>query len=149
MDTDITLPQAMDQALRFLGQRFLSCYELRQKMRRKNISNELIDQVEAKMIEYDYLNDQRLADQVLAYRMKEQKYGVYMIKQKMKLRGLAIPQEISAYDEVKAAYRVVEKKFGSILNEEKQMADWLIKHIPQTTEQFLLRSETDGVEAKK
>jgi|GEM_PF-2144994 len=29
------------------------------------------------------------------------------------------PQEISAYDEVKAAYRVVEKKFGSILNEEK------------------------------
>ena len=70
MDTDITLPQAMDQALRFLGQRFLSCYELRQKMRRKNISNELIDQVEAKMIEYDYLNDQRLADQVLAYMMK-------------------------------------------------------------------------------
>lgn len=27
----------------------------------------------------------------------------------MKIRGLAIPQEISAYDEVKAAYRVVEK----------------------------------------
>ncbi len=29
------------------------------------------------------------------------------------------------------------------------MADWLIKHIPQTTEQFLLRSDADGVEAKK
>ncbi|ECK9403622.1 YciE [Salmonella enterica subsp. enterica serovar Paratyphi B str. SARA62] len=37
----------------------------------------------------------------------------------------------------------------AILKEEKQMADWLIKHIPQTTEQFLLRSEADGVEAKK
>ncbi|CBG88505.1 ferritin-like domain-containing protein [Citrobacter rodentium] len=37
----------------------------------------------------------------------------------------------------------------SILNEEKQMAEWLINHIPQTTEQFLLRSEADGVEAKK
>ncbi|MCZ4674953.1 ferritin-like domain-containing protein [Citrobacter sedlakii] len=37
----------------------------------------------------------------------------------------------------------------SILNEEKQMADWLIKHIPDTTEQFLLRSEANGVEAKK
>ncbi|MDZ6434264.1 hypothetical protein P4I59_23550, partial [Escherichia coli] len=36
-----------------------------------------------------------------------------------------------------------------ILNEEKQMADWLIQHIPQTTEKFLIRSETDGVEAKK
>ncbi|EIX0074840.1 ferritin-like domain-containing protein, partial [Escherichia coli] len=37
----------------------------------------------------------------------------------------------------------------AILNEEKQMADWLIQHIPQTTEKFLIRSETDGVEAKK
>ncbi|ETJ24980.1 MAG: hypothetical protein Q609_ECAC01329G0006, partial [Escherichia coli DORA_A_5_14_21] len=25
----------------------------------------------------------------------------------------------------------------------------LIQHIPQTTEKFLIRSETDGVEAKK
>ncbi|EJC3566704.1 ferritin-like domain-containing protein [Salmonella enterica subsp. enterica serovar Schwarzengrund] len=37
----------------------------------------------------------------------------------------------------------------AILKEEMQMADWFIKHIPQTTEQFLLRSEADGVEAKK
>ncbi|EBK7038216.1 ferritin-like domain-containing protein [Salmonella enterica] len=37
----------------------------------------------------------------------------------------------------------------AILKEEMQMADWLIKHIPHTTEQFLLRSEADGVEAKK
>lgn len=37
----------------------------------------------------------------------------------------------------------------AILKEEMQMADWLIKHIPQATEQFLLRSEADGVEAKK
>lgn len=37
----------------------------------------------------------------------------------------------------------------AILKEEMQMGDWLIKHIPQTTEQFLLRSEADGVEAKK
>ncbi|ENT2347940.1 ferritin-like domain-containing protein [Salmonella enterica] len=37
----------------------------------------------------------------------------------------------------------------AILKEEMQTADWLIKHIPQTTEQFLLRSEADGVEAKK
>ena len=94
--SDETMQAAMDQAYRFLAQRFLSSYELTQKMSRKHLS-----------------------EQVLAYLMKEQKYGAYMIKQKMKLRGLAIPQEISAYDEVKAAYRVVEKKFGAILNEEK------------------------------
>ena len=37
----------------------------------------------------------------------------------------------------------------SILAEEQAMADWLIRHIPTTTEQFLLRSSASGVEAKK
>ena len=37
----------------------------------------------------------------------------------------------------------------SILAEEQAMADWLIRHIPTTTEQFLLRSCASGVEAKK
>ena len=36
----------------------------------------------------------------------------------------------------------------TILAEEREMADWLIRHIPQTTEQFLLRSDASGVEAK-
>ncbi|MEG1213696.1 MAG: ferritin-like domain-containing protein [Leclercia sp.] len=37
----------------------------------------------------------------------------------------------------------------SILAEEQRMADWLIRHIPDTTEQFLLRADAPGVEAKK
>ena len=103
---------AMDQAYRFLAQRFLSSYELTQKMRRKQFEDTIIERVLERLRDYDYINDERLSEQVLAYLMKEQKYGAYVIKQKMKLRGLA-------YDEVKAAYRVVEKKFGSILNEER------------------------------
>ena len=59
-----TYEKAMDQALRFLAPRFLSSYELRQKMIRKGIPSKLIDQVEAKLIEYDYINDDRLAEQV-------------------------------------------------------------------------------------
>ncbi|ANG92547.1 ferritin-like domain-containing protein [Enterobacteriaceae bacterium 155047] len=37
----------------------------------------------------------------------------------------------------------------SILAQEQAMADWLIRHIPDTTEQFLLRSDEPGIEAKK
>lgn len=37
----------------------------------------------------------------------------------------------------------------SILAEELDMADWLLKHLPNTTAQFLLRSDANGVEAKK
>ena len=37
----------------------------------------------------------------------------------------------------------------SILAEEQEMADWLFQHLPQTTEEFLVRSDAPGVEAKK
>ena len=41
-----------------------------------------------------------------------------MIKQKMKLRGLTVPPEISDYDEVKPLIVWWRKNFGSILNED-------------------------------
>lgn len=37
----------------------------------------------------------------------------------------------------------------TILAEERNMADWLLQHLPEVTEQFILRSEAEGVEAKK
>ncbi len=112
-EAEIILSQAMDQALRFLSQRFLSSYELRQKMRRKQIPNELIDQVEEKMIYYDYLNDERLSLQFLSHLMKEQKYGTFYIRQKMKMRGLSVPMGIENYNELEAAFKVVDRKFTS------------------------------------
>lgn len=109
--------QALNQAYRFLGQRFLSTYELRQKMKRKHIPLELIDYVEERLLYYDYINDERLAKQVVSYLMREQKYGIFMIRQKMKLRGLHVPNDIDVYDEVSACYRVVDKKYGELIQE--------------------------------
>ena len=45
MFTEEEKQAALDQAYRFLAQRFLSSYELRQKMKRKQISSDLIDYV--------------------------------------------------------------------------------------------------------
>ena len=39
--------------------------------------------------------------------------------------------------------------FEQILAQEEAMADWALKHLPDVTEQFLLRDAADGVEAKK
>ena len=39
--------------------------------------------------------------------------------------------------------------FKTILAEEEAMAKWALEHLPNVTQQFLLRSETPGVEAKK
>ena len=62
--------------------------------------------------------------------------------------------EIACYTSLLAAARKAGDvasipAIESILAEEQRMADWLIQHIPDTTEQFLLRSDADGVEAKK
>ena len=58
--------------------------------------------------------------------------------------------EIACYTSLLAAADTASiPAIESILEEERQMADWLLQHIPQTTEQFLLRSDADGVEAKK
>lgn len=68
-----TMQAAMDQAYRFLAQRFLSSYELTQKMRRKQIEDPIIERVLERLRDYDYINDERLSEQVLNYLMKEQK----------------------------------------------------------------------------
>ncbi len=62
--------------------------------------------------------------------------------------------EIACYTSLLAAARKAGDvasipAIESILAEEQRMADWLIQHIPDTTEQFLLRADADGVEAKK
>lgn len=117
MFTEEEKQAALDQAYRFLAQRFLSSYELRQKMKRKQISSELIDYVEERLIYYDYINDERLAKQVVSYLMREQKYGAYLIKQKMKQRGLEVPRDIENYDEMAAAFRIVDKKYGEAISD--------------------------------
>jgi len=117
MFTEEEKQAVLDQAYRFLAQRFLSSYELRQKMKRKQISSDLIDYVEERLIYYDYINDERLAKQVVSYLMREQKYGAYLIKQKMKQRGLDVPRDIENYDELAAAFRIVDKKYGESISD--------------------------------
>ena len=52
---------AMDQAYRFLAQRFLSSYELTKKMRRKQFEDPIIERVLERLRDYDYINDERLS----------------------------------------------------------------------------------------
>lgn len=62
--------------------------------------------------------------------------------------------EIASYTMLIAAARSLgETEIARVceqnLNEEIAMADWLQKHLPATTEQFLARNEIDGDEAKR
>ena len=66
---------AMDQAMRFLSARFLSCMELRQKLRQKKVSGELIERVEERLMALGYLDDERLSKEALRLYMEAEKYS--------------------------------------------------------------------------
>lgn len=101
---------AMAQALRFLNYRFLSSYELRRKMQGKEYSDDVINRVEDKLIELQYLDDKRLSEDMARRLMHKQLYGRFYIEQKLKLRGLDIPEILNTYNEIEAGFSMIEKK---------------------------------------
>lgn len=105
-----TYEAAMDQAMRFLSARFLSCMELRQKLRQKKVSGELIERVEERLMELGYLDDERLSKEALRLYMEAEKYSAVYIRQKMQQRGLSIGSAFSSYDETVAARRILHQK---------------------------------------
>lgn len=105
-----TYEAAMDQAMRFLSARFLSCVELRQKLRQKKVPGELIERVERRLMELGYLDDERLSREALRLYMEAEKYSVVYIRQKMQQRGLSIGSAFSSYDETVAARRILQQK---------------------------------------
>lgn len=122
-DVTYTYEMAMDQALRFLGPRFLSAFELRQKMKQKGIPTELIEEVEERLIDLDYINDERLSREALAFLMDCEKYSTFMIRKKLRDRGLAIGKALATYDEVQVGFSLLEQKhhFSTMDVEEE---DW-------------------------
>lgn len=105
-----TYEAAMDQAMRFLSARFLSCVELRQKLRQKKVPGELIERVERRLMELGYLDDERLSKEALRLYMEAEKYSAVYIRQKMQQRGLSIGSAFSSYDETVAARRILQQK---------------------------------------
>lgn len=62
--------------------------------------------------------------------------------------------EIASYTSLIAAAELVgdtegARVFEQIREQELEMADWLLEHLPDVTEQFMVRSATSGLEAKK
>jgi ferritin-like metal-binding protein YciE len=62
--------------------------------------------------------------------------------------------EIATYTVIIAAAKaagdtVTAAECEKILEQEKAMAQWILEHLPQTTQQFLGRSEHPDLEAKR
>lgn len=110
-EQDWTLASAMEQALRLLGPRSLSTIELRRKLSQRSVPSELIHDVEEKLLELSYLDDEELSEEALRAYMEAEKYSTYYIREKMRERGLDVSYALDDYDEWSVAVKLLEQRF--------------------------------------
>ena len=120
-EQDWTLASAMEQALRLLGPRSLSTVELRRKLLQRSVPSELIHDVEEKLLELSYLDDEELSEEALRVYMEAEKYSTYYIREKMRERGLDVSYALDDYDEWSVAVKLLEQRFH-ISDEERLVA---------------------------
>ena len=107
-----TLETAMEQALRLLGPRDLSALELRRKLSQRSVPNELIQEVEQKLLDISYIDDEQLAEDALRAYMEAEKYSAYYIREKMRERGLTVSYVLDDYNEWSVAVKLLEQRFS-------------------------------------
>ena len=111
-DKDWNFSSALDQALRLLGPRSLSTLELRSKLSQRSVPSELIAEVEEKLVELSYLDDDELAEEALRSYIESEKYSTYYIREKMRERGLDVSCILDDYDEWSVAVNLLDQRFS-------------------------------------
>ncbi len=111
-DKDWTFSSALEQALRLLGPRSLSTLELRRKLSQRSVPSELIAEVEEKLVELSYLDDDELAQEALRSYIETEKYSTYYIREKMRERGLDVSCILDDYDEWSVAVNLLDQRFS-------------------------------------
>lgn len=103
--------EAYAKALKLLNIRFLSEGELRQKMRRYEVKDTVLDEVLDKLKDERFIDDDRLARAVYAYYAKKKQYGHLYIVNRLRKRDLPVPDDIERVQEYDAVEAILAKKF--------------------------------------
>lgn len=113
------------KALRLLNVRFLSEGELRQKLRSRDASEEIIDDVILMLKKEHFIDDERLAADVYRYYARKGQYGHLYIVNKLRHRQLPVPEEREPLDEYRLAEQLVAKRFADTETDSRKIARFL------------------------
>ena len=112
--------KALNSALRILARREHSVAELTQKLALRGYASDVVQRVITECLRLNYLDDQRVAQQVLA-RMKRKGFGIHRVRSELLKKGLpgAEPGDdpgasMSPAEEQLVARRVAMKKRESL-----------------------------------
>lgn len=127
-------------ALRYLGERARTTYEVRQKLKKKGFQEEVIEPVLQRMDELGYLDDSGYTAAFIQGRLASKGYGPLRIRQDLQRRGIAAPvvdaalnRLISTEQALDNAVRQAEKRWALLQKERdvrkrrKKLYDYLLR----------------------
>ncbi len=117
--------EAYEKALQLLNVRFLSEGELKAKLRRRGVDDDVLEDVVAALEGEHFLDDQRLARDVYRYYARKGQYGHLYIVNRLRRRCLPVPQDVQRPDEYAMAVYVVMLKFSYRADEARKAAGFL------------------------
>ena len=147
--------QAVKFAIKLLSIRKRSVFEMRNRLKRKEFENEIIDEVIKELFEYKYLNDEEFAEAYINDRINFNPRGSFLVRKELREKGIAeniVDQKMKklfpAEKEMKLARKSAEKKIetlnkdleknkvyqkvGSYL-QTKGYASWIIREVLEDT----------------
>ncbi|MCK5123379.1 MAG: regulatory protein RecX [Candidatus Pacebacteria bacterium] len=113
--------QAIKFAIKLLSIRKRSVFEMRNRLKRKEFGNDVIDEVIKELFEYKYLNDEKFAEAYINDRINFNPRGSFLIKKELREKGVAeniVDQKIKELfpeeKEIELARKAAEKKMGTL-----------------------------------
>ena len=111
----------------FLSRRAHSAFELKQKLRKKNYNEELIDQVLEELNEKKYLNDEGFAAKYVEEKQRLKKVGKNRLKSDLIKKGIhykiidkVLNDEFSETEMLENAFIIASKKYISLSKTESE-----------------------------
>lgn len=113
----IVLSKAKDTAMRFIGYKARTKKEVTEKLKEKEFSNEITDEVIALLEKYNYINDEAFARAYIKERFNSKGYGALRISYELKHKGIAddiINEALSdmSLNEEERAVLLIKKKLA-------------------------------------
>jgi regulatory protein len=125
IETDEEYVDAKQKAFDYLAYKPRTETEVRRKLRKKDISSSVIEDVIARLYELEYIDDESYAHDYAHNRFSSKKYGPARIRRELKERGVdrhladaAVDELFAEVDATAAAWKHAEKRWPRLADED-------------------------------
>lgn len=126
------IKEAYNKALELLTLKDYTSFEIKTKLNKKGYDDDVIENVIYKLIEYNFINDERYANNYLNYSLKHKKHGKNKIIYSLRQKGIdkSILNNLNFDNDKEYEYALIlgEKKFNK-LTEDKNKKEKIYRYL--------------------